>query len=129
MPESSPHHTSLYTGHLVKEIDALDGLMGKVADEAGIHFKMLNRRKGPAVWGPRAQTDRDLYKTEMQKMIAGVVNLEVLEASVEDIILGDVRGGGGSNQATSEVTGIVTGDGRHYCYRHLTLKRTHNIII
>ena len=85
--------------------------MGKVTDQAGIHYKMLNRRKGPAVWGPRAQTDRDLYKTEMQKVIASVKNLEVVEASVEDIILEDCRGDGGATQARHDVKGIITGDG------------------
>ena len=92
-------------GHLVREVDALDGLMGRVIDEAGIHFRVLNRRKGPAVQGPRAQADRDLYRSAMQTAIGAVENLRVHEASVEDLILESNADG------TQRVAGVIAGDG------------------
>ncbi|KIJ67332.1 hypothetical protein HYDPIDRAFT_173907 [Hydnomerulius pinastri MD-312] len=73
-------------GTLVREVDALDGVMGKVADKAGIQFRMLNRSKGSAVWGPRAQVDRKLYKRNMQDIIFNYPNLEVRAASVSDLV-------------------------------------------
>lgn len=74
-------------GTIVKEIDALDGLMGKIIDQAGIHYKMLNSSKGAAVWGPRAQADRSLYKKAMFNELNNYKNLEILYSSVEDILL------------------------------------------
>lgn len=74
-------------GILVKEIDALDGLMARVIDRAGIHYKMLNESKGPAVWGPRAQADRELYKRAMFEEISKHSNLTILYDSVEDVII------------------------------------------
>jgi tRNA uridine 5-carboxymethylaminomethyl modification enzyme len=93
-------------GHLVREIDALDGLMGRVADAAGIQFRLLNRRKGPAVRGPRAQADRALYRAAMQSMLRSISNLEILAASAEDLSLQ------GSREArTNTVAGVRLGDG------------------
>lgn len=83
-------------GTLVKEIDALDGLMAKVIDQAGIHYKMLNESKGPAVWGPRAQADRKLYKKAMQDIILNHRNLDVIIESVEDITVNN-----------NQVTGVL----------------------
>ena len=81
-------------GHLVREIDALDGLMGRIADAAGIQFRVLNRSKGPAVRGPRAQADRRLYRIAMQNALADIAGLEIREGAVEDLLIdGDtVRG-------------------------------------
>jgi tRNA uridine 5-carboxymethylaminomethyl modification enzyme len=82
----NPAIGGLGKGHLVREIDALDGLMGRVADQAGIQYRLLNRRKGPAVRGPRAQTDRKLYRKAMQSAINAQDNLTVLEGEVDDIV-------------------------------------------
>ncbi|MGC2409453.1 MAG: tRNA uridine-5-carboxymethylaminomethyl(34) synthesis enzyme MnmG [Methyloceanibacter sp.] len=97
----NPAIGGLGKGHLVREIDALDGLMGKVADVAGIQFRVLNRSKGPAVQGPRAQADRKLYREAMQAAIRATPGLKVIEAAVEDLTLDN-----------GAVAGIVTADGR-----------------
>ena len=97
----NPAIGGLGKGHLVREIDALDGLMGRVADAAGIQFRLLNRRKGPAVRGPRIQADRRLYRRAMQAAIAEQKNLDVIEGEVFDLIVeGDA------------VAGVVLADGR-----------------
>jgi tRNA uridine 5-carboxymethylaminomethyl modification enzyme len=97
----NPAIGGLGKGHLVREIDALDGLMGQVADQAGIQFRLLNRSKGPAVHGPRTQADRKLYRRAMQAEIAAVRGLDVIEGGVEDLIVDNGR-----------VAGVLTGDGR-----------------
>ena len=97
----NPAIGGLGKGHLVREIDALDGLMGRVIDEAGIQFRMLNRSKGPAVRGPRSQADRKLYREHMQRAIAEAENLDVLEIAVEDLLV----------SRENRVGGIVGADG------------------
>ncbi len=90
----NPAIGGLGKGHLVREIDALDGLMGRVADAAGIQFRMLNRRKGPAVRGPRTQADRKLYRNAMQQAIAAQNDLDVVEGEVADLVILDGAIGG-----------------------------------
>jgi tRNA uridine 5-carboxymethylaminomethyl modification enzyme len=96
----NPSIGGLGKGHLVREIDALDGLMGRVADAGGIQFRVLNRRKGPAVRGPRAQADRKLYAAAMQQAIRDTANLSVIEAEVDDLV------------GSQHITGVRLTDGR-----------------
>jgi tRNA uridine 5-carboxymethylaminomethyl modification enzyme len=90
----NPAIGGLGKGHLVREVDALDGLMGRVADHAGIQFRLLNRSKGPAVQGPRAQADRKLYRNAMQAAISAQANLDVVEGAAHGLIFdqGELRG-------------------------------------
>jgi tRNA uridine 5-carboxymethylaminomethyl modification enzyme len=97
----NPAIGGLGKGHLVREVDALDGLMGRVADAGGIQFRVLNRRKGPAVRGPRAQADRKLYAAAMQVAIRETANLSVIEGEADELLLAEGR-----------LRGIKLGDGR-----------------
>ena len=81
----NPAIGGLGKGHLVREIDALDGLMAKAIDSSGIQFKMLNRSRGPAVHGPRSQADRNLYKSSIKKLLKSYVNLSIIEGVIRDI--------------------------------------------
>ncbi|KQN73685.1 tRNA uridine-5-carboxymethylaminomethyl(34) synthesis enzyme MnmG [Devosia sp. Leaf64] len=106
----NPAIGGLGKGHLVREIDALDGLMGRVADEAGIQFRVLNRRKGPAVRGPRAQADRKLYRNAMQAAITAQPNLDVIEGEVDDLEVTD-----------GLISGAVLLDGRRFSAKAVVL--------
>jgi tRNA uridine 5-carboxymethylaminomethyl modification enzyme len=106
----NPAIGGLGKGHLVREIDALDGIMGRAIDRAGIQFRILNRSKGPAVRGPRAQADRKLYRRAIADLLAETPNLEIAEAAAEDLLLDEGR-----------VRGVVTGDGRAIAAPHIVL--------
>ncbi len=99
----NPAIGGLAKGQLVREIDALDGIMGTAIDRAGIQFRMLNRSKGPAVRGPRAQADRKLYRNAIQSLLGEIKNLEILADPVEDLLIDDKNG---------RVQGIRTGSGK-----------------
>ena len=96
----NPAIGGLGKGHLVREIDALDGVMGRVADLAGIQFRLLNRRKGPAVQGPRAQSDRAIYRDEMLALTKAQENLEIVIGEAVDFIV-----------SGNAVTGVMLDDG------------------
>src|SRR5271163_336834 len=98
-------------GHLVREIDALDGLMGRAADMAGIHFKLLNRSRGPAVRGPRAQADRRLYRQAIRQLLAETDELELCAAAVEDLDIG----------SDGRLRAVVCADGRRFSCRAAVL--------
>jgi len=99
----NPAIGGLGKGHLVREIDALDGVMGLAIDDSGIQFRMLNMSRGPAVRGPRAQADRDLYKNSIQKIIKNQKNLTIIEGSVEDLLIRDNRVYGVLTENTGEI--------------------------
>ncbi len=100
-------------GTIVREIDAMDGIMGIAADRAGIHYKMLNMRKGPAVRGPRAQSDRALYKQAVQALLAEYNNMDIRELSIEDIITSHTQNNNAS-VSRETIAGVVDSDGREW---------------
>ena len=100
----NPAIGGLGKGHLVREVDALDGIMGTAADQAGIQFRLLNRKKGPAVQGPRAQTDRDLYRSAIQKLISAQKNLQVILGEAVDLIGSDAKVTGVRLRDDSEIS-------------------------
>jgi tRNA uridine 5-carboxymethylaminomethyl modification enzyme len=96
----NPAIGGLGKGHLVREVDALDGVMARIADKAGIQYRLLNRRKGPAVQGPRAQADRKIYRTEMLNELSNTPNLSIVEGEVTDLLING-----------AEVSGVILADG------------------
>lgn len=106
----NPAIGGLGKGHLVREIDAMDGVMGRVADASGIQFRLLNRRKGPAVQGPRTQSDRRVYRDTMQKQLALLSGLTVLEAEVTDFLM-----------SGDSVCGVILADGAQVTARSVVL--------
>ncbi|MDI6809094.1 MAG: tRNA uridine-5-carboxymethylaminomethyl(34) synthesis enzyme MnmG [Candidatus Eisenbacteria bacterium] len=97
----NPAIGGLAKGQLVKEIDALGGVMGKLADRAGIQFRMLNKTRGPAVWSPRAQTDKKVYQVEMRKLLEGEPNIDIVEGTVVEILVRESR-----TSDKKEITGV-----------------------
>jgi tRNA uridine 5-carboxymethylaminomethyl modification enzyme len=106
----NPAIGGLGKGHLVREIDALDGIMARAIDRAGIQFRMLNKSRGPAVHGPRAQADRALYRQAIQDILAGYQNLTIIEAAVGDLQI-----------EAGRVTGLITETGDHYLAQSVVL--------
>ncbi|KAK8058516.1 tRNA uridine 5-carboxymethylaminomethyl modification enzyme [Apiospora phragmitis] len=102
----NPSFGGIGKGTILREIDALDGVAGRVIDKAGVQFKVLNRRKGPAVWGPRAQIDRALYQKHMREELTAYPNLSIVTGSVSDIVVGEAPGSGEQGGAKSRITGV-----------------------
>ncbi|KAK8392555.1 hypothetical protein O3P69_014747 [Scylla paramamosain] len=113
----NPSFGGIGKGHLMREVDALDGLCARVCDISGVHYKVLNKRKGPAVWGLRAQIDRSLYKHHLQRELFTTPNLTITEGTVEDLWVTESGGGGGGQKEVpgglvAECRGVVMGDGQ-----------------
>ncbi|KIW15856.1 tRNA uridine 5-carboxymethylaminomethyl modification enzyme GidA [Exophiala spinifera] len=108
-------------GTMLREIDALDGVAGRVVDKAGIQFRILNKRKGPAVWGPRAQIDRDLYKRYMREEMLATPNLSVLEGKVADIIVSQDDLDPKSTISKGRITGVRLEDGQIIPASHVVI--------
>ena len=99
-------------GHLVREVDALGGIMGEVTDAVGIQFRLLNTSRGPAVWSPRAQCDKQAYRLKMREVLESQANLKIKQAEVADLIVQEISGGQHSSSARRRCYGIRLRDGR-----------------
>jgi tRNA uridine 5-carboxymethylaminomethyl modification enzyme len=106
----NPAIGGLGKGHLVREIDALDGLMAKAIDLSGIQFRMLNRSRGPAVHGPRSQADRNLYKTSIKELLNSQNNLSIIEGTIKDLII-----------ENNQINGVILDDNTLYKSKSVVL--------
>ncbi|XP_055920945.1 protein MTO1 homolog, mitochondrial [Eupeodes corollae] len=111
----NPSFGGIGKGHLIREVDALDGICGRCCDVSGVQYKVLNRRRGPAVWGPRAQIDRQLYKAAVQKELFNIPNLDILCTPVEDLIIDECTPADNSETAVVKCSGVIlkTGEKIH----------------
>ena len=105
----NPSFGGIGKGTMLREIDALDGVVGRIVDKAGIQFRVLNKRKGPAVWGPRAQIDRKLYKKYMREELVNYENLAIIQSSVDDIVV--QKFGPGLDGRHGRITGVKLQNG------------------
>lgn len=124
MCSCNPSFGGIGKGIILREVDALDGLAGRVIDKAGVQFKVLNRKKGPAVWGPRAQIDRALYKKHMREELLSYPGLSVVLGSVEDIVIGEATAPGGDASgrgAKSKITGVRLASGEVIPTNHVII--------
>jgi len=118
----NPSFGGIGKGHLMKEIDALDGVCARICDVSGIQYRMLNKSKGPAVWGPRAQIDRDWYRDNIQKELFETKNLDIIECSVEDLITDSVDSTSShASTAKCRCSGVVLSNGETISGRSVVL--------
>lgn len=111
----NPSFGGIGKGHLIREVDALDGVCGRSCDVSGVQYKVLNRRKGPAVWGPRAQIDRRLYKNSVQATLKATPNLSICTEPVEDLLLDHLEEGARSCR------GVILGNGTELTSRSVVI--------
>ncbi|XP_037043898.1 protein MTO1 homolog, mitochondrial [Bradysia coprophila] len=108
----NPSFGGIGKGHLMREVDALDGVTARCCDISGVQYKVLNRRRGPAVWGPRAQIDRQLYKKAVQKELTSMTNLDICYSSVEDLIVSDATADESNRGTIKSCRGVILPDGK-----------------